>query len=299
MARKEPRESSRDKGLEARNASGVTPTDDNGDAQAWVRRAEVLRRLRTAQQYGAANAVISRLAHDLGTALNVVAGRAALIVAGRLEASEARSSAQVIEQKAQEMETALRRVLDFARRFPTRRQLVALPALVERIVGLQRPLAEAASMTLTARPDPEHATMPDVFVDPETVELVLLQLTDHAIEVCARGNAVEVSFARERIAVPRNVHAQPGFYVAVQVVHDGPSLCPKSLADALDPLPKKGSIPEGVRLGLFTVARLAREHGGWIEAAPVEGSKSGFVVFLLEARADAEPRGEGVSAGAR
>jgi signal transduction histidine kinase len=55
------------------------------------------------------------IAHELGTPLNVVSGRAELIASGKLSPEETRQSAAAIKTEAARMTTIIREVLDFAR----------------------------------------------------------------------------------------------------------------------------------------------------------------------------------------
>ncbi|HKB15459.1 MAG TPA: methyl-accepting chemotaxis protein, partial [Planctomycetota bacterium] len=80
-----------------------------GESERRIAAVEALRhadRLKTVGQLAAG------VAHELGTPLNVVSGRARLIATGRLPVEEERRSAQVIEEQAGRMTSIIRGLLD-------------------------------------------------------------------------------------------------------------------------------------------------------------------------------------------
>jgi two-component system NtrC family sensor kinase len=85
-------------------------------------RAEIEARLKTLEQLRHADrlktigTLVSGIAHELGTPLNVVSGRAGLIASGRLSPAEVADSARIIKEQVQRMTGIIRQLLDFARR---------------------------------------------------------------------------------------------------------------------------------------------------------------------------------------
>ena len=81
-------------------------------------RVEAVEQLRHADRLRTVGRLASGLAHELGTPLNVVAGRASLIHSGKLSATEITESSKTIRKEADRMTGILRQLLDFARRSP-------------------------------------------------------------------------------------------------------------------------------------------------------------------------------------
>ena len=71
--------------------------------------------LRHADRLTTVGKLASGIAHELGTPLNVVHGRAKLIVDGEVEGAEALASARVVCEQAERMTKLIRQLLDFAR----------------------------------------------------------------------------------------------------------------------------------------------------------------------------------------
>ena len=78
-------------------------------------RITALEQLRHADRLKTVGRLASGIAHELGTPLNVVAGRAGLIGSGKLDAEQIGESATAIKLEADKMTAIIRQLLDFAR----------------------------------------------------------------------------------------------------------------------------------------------------------------------------------------
>ncbi len=72
--------------------------------------------LRHAERLTTVGKLASGLAHELGTPLNVISGRAQMIASGELQGVEATESARIVHEQSQRMTSIIRQLLDFARR---------------------------------------------------------------------------------------------------------------------------------------------------------------------------------------
>ncbi len=78
-------------------------------------RVAAVEQLRHAERLQMIGRFASGIAHELGTPLNVVSGRAELIESGKLSAEETIASAKAIKSEADRIATIVRQLLDFAR----------------------------------------------------------------------------------------------------------------------------------------------------------------------------------------
>src|SRR5262249_59776442 len=82
------------------------------------------------------------LAHEVGTPLGVVSGRAQMIVAGEVAAGEQTvRAARIIAEQAERMTRLVRQLLDFARWRGAERRRSDAVALARQTLGLLAPLA--------------------------------------------------------------------------------------------------------------------------------------------------------------
>ena len=83
--------------------------------QETAARIAAMEQLRHADRLKTVGRLASGIAHELGTPLNVVSGRAGLIASGKLSHDEIGQSVAAIKAEAEKMTRIIRQLLDFAR----------------------------------------------------------------------------------------------------------------------------------------------------------------------------------------
>ena len=111
-------------------------------AQEASARVAALEQLRHADRLRTVGRLAAGIAHELGTPLNVVSGRAGLIASGRLSPEEVHKSAVTIKSEADRITAIIRQLLDFARRNTPQRKTVDLNEVVRQTLELLKPIAE-------------------------------------------------------------------------------------------------------------------------------------------------------------
>ncbi len=105
-------------------------------------RISALDQLRHADRLMTVGKLASGIAHELGTPLSVVAGRAQMIATGEVLDDEARDSARIIAEQVPRMTKIIRQLLDFTRRQPAPKGKVDLRHVAAKTLTLLRPMAE-------------------------------------------------------------------------------------------------------------------------------------------------------------
>ena len=236
-------------------------------------RVRALEQLRHADRLTTVGKLASGLAHELGTPLNVVAGRAKMIATEELETHEEQiESARIVMEQAERMTHIVRQLLDFARRRPTEKRSSDLGALARQTVSLLEPLATKRGVTL-------HCVEPEVpvlaAVDTAQIQQALTNLVVNAIQASDRERSVtlSVSTCEEAPETPRGV-TSPGPFAVLEVRDEGLGIPAAHLPEVFDPFFTTKPVGEGTGLGLSVAHGIAEEHGGWIdvESAPHRGS---------------------------
>lgn len=99
-------------------------------------RIETLEQLRHAERLATVGRMASGNAHELGTPLNVVAGRAKIIATEDLDHEEIISFSKTIADQANRMTDIIRQLLDFARRRSSQRIPVDMKQLAGQVIDL-------------------------------------------------------------------------------------------------------------------------------------------------------------------
>ncbi len=240
-------------------------------------RAQALAQVHEMQKQESLGQLTGGVAHDFNNLLTIILGNLALL--RKRVADDARLTLLIdgALQGAERGATLTRRMLAFARRQELRPQSVSLAALVGG-------MAEMFSRTLgphiavaTALP----AELPPVQVDPNQLELALLNLAVNARDAMPEGGRLLV--AAELGPPPPGLAA--GAYVRLSVADTGLGMDAATLRRAPEPFFTTKGAGKGTGLGLSMVHGLAAQSGGLMEVASVPGQGTTVSLWLPVAAA--------------
>ena len=240
-------------------------------------RIAALEQLRHADRLKTVGRLASGIAHELGTPLNVVGGRASMIAAGRLSADDVVENARIIKAQSDKIATIIRQLLDCARSRPARRAREDIRSIATQTLGLLNTVAvkRNVNLTLTSDDAPVWAT-----VDAGQIQQVLTNLVMNALQAMTRKGNVTVSIQPERARPPEGYGKGEGDYVCVRVQDEGEGISRENMQHMFEPFFTTKDVGEGTGLGLSIAYGIIREHGGWIDVQSEVGRGSTFFVFL-------------------
>ncbi|MGN6547710.1 MAG: sensor histidine kinase, partial [Aureliella sp.] len=206
------------------------------------------------------------IAHELGTPLNVVAGRAALIASGRLSGDEVTASARTIKSEADRITSIVQRLLDFARGRRPQRVQCELVTIAQRTVSLLDSLAAKRDVQLEIE-TPSAPTR--CFVDESQIQQVITNLIVNAVQATPAGGRVRLTIDRPEDA-----------WLRLRVEDSGPGI-PEELRERIfEPFFTTKEVGEGTGLGLSIAYGIVQEHGGRLEISQGELGGAAFDVWL-------------------
>ncbi len=229
-----------------------------------------LEQLRHAERLAMLGRIASGLAHELGTPLNVVSGRAKMIGSGVLEGDEVGASARIIGEQAERMTGIIRQLLDYARRGGARRTPEPATAVVGRSLEMLRPLATKTGAVLRAE---AAADLPAAVVDRNQMEQVLVNLVMNAVQAMPEGGTVTVALEAAR-------GGPDGDRLLVRVRDEGEGMPPDVLAQVFEPFFTTKQTGQGTGLGLPIVKGLVEDGGGTLDIASEVGKGTTVTVSL-------------------
>jgi signal transduction histidine kinase len=244
----------------------------------------MLEQLRHADRLSTVGKLASGIAHELGTPLNVVSGRARLIADG-LSGDETRESAEAIVEQAQRMTRIIRQLLDFARRKSADKSPHDLRAVARQTVTLLAPLAEKNGVRLTVE---EGAGELHADIDVAQLQQALTNLIVNGVQAMPRGGAVRVALGRGHARPPADHDGTEGDFLRISVIDEGEGMNNDTMAHIFEPFFTTKPPGEGTGLGLSVTYGIVKDHRGWIEMSSRVGVGSRFTVFLPEHRAAAQ-----------
>lgn len=233
-------------------------------------------RLRHADRLSTLGKLASTIAHELGTPLNVVSGRAGMIVANEDASDKVKKNARVIADQARSMADIIQQILDFARRRGLERKNCNVGTIVDEAISLLEPLAEEHDVTLQRDGDADVEAM----LDEQKVLQVLTNLMMNGIQAMPDGGTVTLGVTEEHVDQPPDARCEPGSYVRIDVVDEGVGMAPDRLERIFEPFYTTKAEGEGTGLGLDVCQGIMREHGGFMKVESEVGTGSRFSMFL-------------------
>jgi signal transduction histidine kinase len=220
-----------------------------------------------AEKLATVGVLAAGVAHEIGTPLGVIRGRAEYML-GKLGGAahpQGRGLSAIIEQ-IDRVSRTIRQLLDFSRFQPAEARAVFLGPLVHGLQELMHIEAERRRVRLHVEV-PEH--LPALAANADQLQQVLLNLVLNACDACSAGGQVRLIASR----VPGDTPEAQGM-LELRVEDDGCGIAPEHLHQVFDPFFTTKKRGQGTGLGLTMVAQIVRNHGGQVEidSAPGRGT---------------------------
>ena len=238
-------------------------------------RLSALEELRHAERLNTIGKLASGVAHELGTPLNVISGRAELIYTGRVDLASAQASASIIGAQADRMSHIIRGLLDFGHRSGTETRAENLLQLSEETSELLRVLAKKVGVEIVVDGQEIKSR-----VNRWEIQQVLSNLLTNAIQAMPGGGRIEVRVDEEQTTLPENRDRQRRAYACITVRDEGSGIEPEILPKIFDPFFTTRTVGEGTGLGLSIAYGIVRDHGGALRVQSALGAGTTFQVFL-------------------
>ncbi|MBS2026878.1 MAG: PAS domain-containing protein [Deltaproteobacteria bacterium] len=226
-----------------------------------------------AEKLATVGVLAAGIAHEIGTPLGVVRGRAEYVASKLGEGHSQAGSIQVIVEQIDRVSRTIRQLLDFARVKPATPRSVAVgPALraAEELLGIE---ARRRGVELGLAVE---EGVPAVSADPDQLQQVLINLALNALDASERGSKVTLGAAAEGAAG-----------VCLWVRDAGAGIPAENLHRVFDPFFTTKKRGQGTGLGLTMVAEIVRNHGGHLEVQSAVGQGTS-VTLHWPAAADEE-----------
>jgi two-component system NtrC family sensor kinase len=235
------------------------------------------RDLRQSEQLATLGKLASRLAHEIGTPLNVIQGRAEQLLRREHLPEKDRAFLEVIVAQIDRISGFITQLLAPARRSAPHLRLVHLPDIVRRVWEVVSD--RGAAVHVAVRLEVAEA-LPPVLADPEQLQQVLLNLSVNALH--AVGPSGEVALrTRVRSDGPQYAAGQ----VEVEVADTGPGIPADDLPHIFEPFFTTKGATGGTGLGLTISREIVRSHHGEIRVESCPGHGTRFIVSLPRAPA--------------
>jgi two-component system, NtrC family, sensor kinase len=245
---------------------------------AMIRQAEqqlaLERELRHRDRLAVVGRLAASIAHEMGTPLNVIDGRAAQLQERSDASDEVRQrNLTIIRAQTARIARFVRKLLHLAHPHDLRHEPLDLVPLIKETLELLESNATRAEIKLELTLD-DPALPIQIEADPDLLHQVFLNICLNGIQAMINGGCL-------RLEVVRSGSKKDGRdFVAVRISDTGEGIMPEHLDDIFEPFFTTKDVGEGTGLGLAVSRQIIEEHDGWIEVANQAESGAAFTIYL-------------------
>ena len=213
--------------------------------------------LRQSRKLEAIGQLTGGIAHDFNNLLTPIVGSFDLLQRKCRDDPQALRLISGVLQSAERARLLVQRLLAFARRQHLEARAVDLEQLVRGMLDL---IGRSLGPRVEIRVD-MVAELPAARVDPNQLEVALLNLAVNARDAMPDGGLISISARVAHVEGGMQGLAQ-GRYIRLSVADNGIGMNPETLARAVEPFFTTKAIGKGTGLGLSMVHGLAAQSGG-------------------------------------
>jgi signal transduction histidine kinase len=226
-------------------------------------------RLRRTATLAVAGKLTASLAHEVGTPLNIISGRAEFMLKSMSADDPRREDVEGIVAQIERISRIITSLLDGVRPQALQLEAIHLATLVDQLFPLlqhtvrQRNVALAREVAGSMRP---------IQADPAQLQQVLINLVLNALDATPPGGRITIRAAESSRGERDGV--------AISVADTGTGIAPALLPRIFDPFLTTKPRGSGTGLGLAICRDIVRAHGGEISVESAVGAGSTFAVWL-------------------
>ncbi len=220
--------------------------------------------LRQAERLAELGTLASGMAHEIGTPMNVILGRAEYLLHRTADEGMKRGLATIVTQ-VERITKVMNQLLAFARRRTPERRAIDFGAIVEDSLEM---FQERFSHSRIAVEKTIAPSLPPIRADRDQLMQVLINLVMNSLQAMPNGGRLRLSLVRE------------GNDARLDVADTGYGMSEEIRLKAFDPFFTTKEFGKGTGLGLTVVKGILEEHGGTITLESVVEHGTTFRIRL-------------------
>jgi signal transduction histidine kinase len=220
--------------------------------------------LRKTERLAELGTLASGMAHEIGTPMNVILGRAELLMRKTSDEPTRRGLGTIVAQ-VERITKIMNQLLSFARKRPAERQCVNLEAVMIDVLDVLQERLSTQHIHIINTVTPH---LPKVLADPDHMNQVFLNLILNACQAMSDGGTLSLTLHPTEDAVELTVQ------------DTGSGIPQEQISKIFDPFFSTKAVGEGTGLGLTVVHGILQEHQGAIRVTSVPGQGTTLIVSL-------------------
>ena len=254
---------------------------------------ELERNLRRSEKLATIGQLASELAHEIGTPLNIIGGRAELSQK-RLEDKEAiKKNLNIIAGQTEKITKIIQHLLGFVRKKKPEKTSLNVHSVLDITLDFldQKIEKQKVRVERNLMADP-----PSVQGDPDQLQQVFLNLFLNALQALPGGGTLRLSTSSNWIT-RGGLGDRSRRYLEVAVEDTGTGMGKEVMENIFQPFFTTKTEERGTGLGLTVSQGIIQEHDGWIEVESEVGKGSSFKIYLPAMKSNPPEGRKGLSSG--
>ena len=229
-----------------------------------TQRKQLEEQLRKTERLAELGTLASGMAHEIGTPMNVILGRAELLMRKTTDESAKRGLETIVSQ-VERITKIMNQLLSFARKRPIERRPTDLTIVIKDVLDVLQERIRKYNIQVETALDPD---VPKVFADPDQMSQVLLNLVLNACQAMRDGGTLRIGI--------KSFDSK----VELTVADTGCGIPVSNQSRLFDPFFTTKEVGEGTGLGLTVVHGIIEEHEGSIRVESEQGKGATFHILL-------------------
>jgi two-component system NtrC family sensor kinase len=239
-------------------------------------RLQLERELRQSEKLAIVGQLASGLAHDIGTPLNIISGRAELIKRRLEEKEEAQKDLNIIVQQTERIAKIIQQLLGFVRKKRPEQKALNVGLLLETTLEFFDYLIQKQGIRVVKEVE---TPLPPVIGDLDQLNQVFSNLFLNAIQAMSQGGTLRLSVSPKWIS-KEGLNERERLYIEVGIEDTGVGMAKDVLEKIFNPFFTTKEEDKGTGLGLTVSQGIVEDHEGWIDVESEVGTGSVFKVYL-------------------
>ncbi|HET7393460.1 MAG TPA: ATP-binding protein [Candidatus Binatia bacterium] len=228
------------------------------------------RDLRHSERLASVGQLAAGLAHEIGTPLSIVRGRAEYLLRRPRSSEELAGNLEVIRSQSDRITAIVRQLLEFSRRREPMFRSVDLSGLINHVGYLLEHQLLEKNLKVEIHVSPKPLL---IQADPDLLQQVFINLFANSLHALDRDGTIKI-----RAYSASSVDGQGSVRIVFE--DNGVGIAPEVIDHVFDPFFTTKDVGEGAGLGLAVTYGIIKEHGGEITLESEPGKFSRFVIHL-------------------
>jgi signal transduction histidine kinase len=233
--------------------------------------------LRRAEKLATVGQVAAEIAHEVGTPLNVIGGRARTLARRPNDPAEVQKNAEIISDQVGRITKIIRQVLDASRKSRPSLTEVDVAKVVRDALGFVEELLKRQNIEATVHAAVDLQPIPG---DPDEIQQVCLNLIMNAVQAMKGGGALTIDLEQVVRRKEGLALSPPSPYLMLQVSDTGPGIPAVDREKIFEAFFTTKDVGQGSGLGLAVSKGIIKDHDGWIEVDDAPQGGAVLRVFL-------------------